>query len=320
MRALVTGGAGFIGSHLVDALLADGHRVCVVDNLATGSRVNVNPSAEFVEADVRNLEELVEIGRRFTPGVIFHLAAQTLVARSASDPLRDAQINVLGTVNVVRAAIAAGSQKVVFASSGGTVYGNVERQPVPETQPLNPISPYGVSKVAGEHYVRVLCGQAGMANTILRYGNVYGPRDIPASQHVITAFLHALLKGDRPVIEWDGEQAKDYVYVGDVAAAHLRAIDAGDGEAFNVGSGGEISVNTIFRQVCELMAVSVEPLRGEQRPGDVRRFTLDCTKADRILAWRPATPFADGLRQTVDYYCRLADLRRQREATPTPSH
>ena len=131
--------------------------------------------------------------------------------------------------------------------------------------------------------------------------------------------VDALLKGDRPVIEWDGEQAKDYVYVGDVAAAHLRAIDAGDGEAFNVGSGGEISVNTIFRQVCELMAVSVEPLCGEQRPGDVRRFTLDCTKADRMLAWRPATPFADGLRQTVDYYCRLAD-RRQREATPTPSH
>ncbi|TME20260.1 MAG: NAD-dependent epimerase/dehydratase family protein [Chloroflexi bacterium] len=207
MRALVTGGAGFIGSHLVDALLAEGHQVCVVDNLATGSRVNVNPSAEFVEADVRNQEELLEIGRQFAPAVVFHLAAQTLVARSASDPLRDAAINVLGTVNVVRAAIAAGSRKVVFASSGGTVYGNALRQPVPETESLNPISPYGVSKVAGEHYVRVLCAQAGMASTILRYGNVYGPRDIPASQHVITAFLYTLLKGDRPVIEWDGEQA-----------------------------------------------------------------------------------------------------------------
>ena len=320
MRALVTGGAGFIGSHLVDALLAEGHQVCVVDNLATGSRVNVNPSAEFVEADVRDLKEMVGIGQRFAPGIVFHLAAQTLVARSASDPLRDAAINVLGTVNVVQAAIAAGSRKVVFASSGGTVYGNALRQPVPETEPLNPISPYGVSKVAGEHYVRVLCAQAGMARTILRYGNVYGPRDIPASQHVITAFLYTLLKGDRPVIEWDGQQAKDYVYVGDVAAAHVRAIDAGDGEAFNVASGSEISVNTIFRQVCELMGVSVEPLRGERRPGDVRRFTLDCAKADRVLGWRPATPFADGLRQTVDHYRRQADPRRYVEATPIVFH
>ena len=227
---------------------------------------------------------------------------------------------MLGTVNVVQAAIAAGSRKVVFASSGGTVYGNAQPQPVPETQPLNPISPYGVSKVAGEHYVRVLCGQAGMTCTILRYGNVYGPRDIPASQHVITAFLHALVKGERPVIEWDGEQAKDYVYVGDVAAAHVRAIDAGDGEAFNIGSGREVSVNTIFRQVCELFAVTIEPHRGQRRPGDVRRFTLDCRKADQMLGWRPATQFAEGLRQTVDDYRRLADLRRQDEATPIPLH
>src|SRR2546430_9984726 len=171
VRAQVTGGEGFIGSHMCYALLADGHQVCVVDNLATGSRVNVNPSAEFVEADVRNREELVRIGRRFAPGVVFHLAAQTLVARSASDPLRDAEINVLGTVNVVQAAIAAGSPTVVFASSRGAVFGHAQPPPVPETQPLNPISPYGVSKVAGEHYVRVLCGQAGGARTILRSGD-----------------------------------------------------------------------------------------------------------------------------------------------------
>jgi UDP-glucose 4-epimerase len=320
MRTLVTGGAGFIGSHLVDALLAEGHQVCVVDNLATGSRANVNASAEFVETDVRNQDEVAGIGRRFAPAVVFHLAAQTLVARSASDPVRDAEVNVLGTVNVVRAAIAAGSRKLVFASSGGTVYGNAEVQPVPETNPLNPISPYGVSKVAGEHYVRVLCGQAGIATTILRYGNVYGPRDIPASQHVITAFLHALLKDERPVIEWDGEQAKDYVYVGDVAAANIRALGAGDGEAFNVAGGSKISVNDIFRLVCRLMDVTVEPLHRERRPGDVRRFTLDCSKADRMLGWRPAMPFADGLRETVGYYRRLANLRRQREATPITRH
>lgn len=320
MRTLVTGGAGFIGSHLVDALLAEGHQVCVVDNLATGSRSNVNAAADFVEADVRSQEEIGAIFRRVAPATVFHLAAQTLVVRSASDPVGDAQINVLGTVNVVRAAIEAGSRKLIFASSGGTVYGNAALQPVPETNALNPISPYGVSKVAGEHYVRVLCGQAGIASTILRFGNVYGPRDIPASQHVITAFLHALLKDERPVIEWDGEQAKDYVYVGDVAAAHIRALEAGDGEAFNVASGSEISVNEIFQQVCRLMDVTVEPLHRERRPGDVRRFTLDCSKADRMLGWRPVTPFADGLQQTVSYYRRLANLRRQRDATPIRPH
>jgi len=310
MRTLVTGGAGFIGSHLVGALRAAGHEVCVIDNLATGSLANLPPDVELMETDVRNREDVTAIFQRVKPSVVFHLAAQTLVARSSSDPLRDAQINVIGTVTVARAAIAAGVGKMVFASSGGTVYGNPTMQPVPETHPLNPISPYGVSKVAGEHYVRVLCGHAGMATTILRYGNVYGPRDIPASQHVITAFLHALLAGEPPVIEWDGEQTKDYVYVGDVAAAHLGAMAAGDGEAFNLASGQGVSVNEIFRMVCQEMEVSIEPLRRARRPADVRRFVLDCRKAERMLGWTPRTPFADGLRATARHYVNLARLQR----------
>jgi UDP-glucose 4-epimerase len=301
MRTLVSGGAGFIGSHVVDALLAAGHQVAVVDNLVTGSRSNLDPRAEFFEADVRDQAEMVRIFHHATPAIVIHLAAQTLVARSSSDPYRDAHINVLGTLSVVHAAIGAASRKVIFASSGGTVYGNATVQPVPETHPLNPISPYGVSKVAGEHYLRVLCSQAGLAYTILRYGNVYGPRDIPASQHVITAFLHALVHGERPVIEWDGEQAKDYVYVEDVAAATARAVDAGDGEAFNIASGSEISVNDIYAMVCQLLGSSVIPRRGDRRPGDVRRFTLDGTKAERLLGWRAPTPFPVGLGRTVQF-------------------
>jgi UDP-glucose 4-epimerase len=313
MRTLVTGGAGFIGSHLVDALLAAGHSVYVVDNLVTGSRDNLVPAdVELIELDVRD-SSLSRTMQRVAPSVVFHLAAQTLVNASSSDPLRDAQINVLGTLNVVQSAIAAGARKLVFASSGGTVYGNARVQPVPETEALNPISPYGVSKVAGEHYVRVLCGHAGIASTILRYGNVYGPRDIPESHHVITVFLDALLKGERPVIEWDGEQAKDYVYVGDVAAAHIAAIVAGDGEAFNIASGREISVNEIFRLVCQAMDLSVEPRRAERRPADVRRFLLDCKKAERMLGWTPATSFADGLKKTVQYY-RTTDRTRRLNA------
>jgi UDP-glucose 4-epimerase len=266
-------------------------------------------------ADIRDQEAIARCFTQVTPSVVFHLAAQTLVATSSSDPLRDAQINVLGTVNVIQAAIAAGTRKLVFASSGGTVYGNTLIRPVPETHDLRPISPYGVSKVAGEHYVQVLCGRAGMASTVLRYGNVYGPRDIPASHHVITAFLHALLNGQPPIIEWDGEQAKDYVYVADVAAANVAAIAAGDGEAFNIASGVEISVNEIFRLVCQELAVSVRPIRGERRPADVRRFMLDCTRADHILGWTPTTSFAEGLRQTVRYFRNQARLRRMRAVT-----
>jgi len=315
MRTLVTGGAGFIGSHIVDALRSVGHQVWVIDNLATGSLSNLPPGVDLIEADIRDQATVTATFERVKPSVVFHLAAQTLVATSASDPFRDAQINVLGTLSVVRAAVAAGTAKFIFASSGGTVYGNALQQPVPETHPLNPISPYGVSKVAGEHYVRVLCGHAGMSTTILRYGNVYGPRDIPESQHVITVFLDALLNGEPPVIEWDGEQAKDYVYVGDVAAAHLCAIAAGDGEAFNIASGQEITVNEILRLVCAELEVSVTPLHRERRAADVRRFLLDCTKAEQMLGWTPATSFAEGLRQTVRYYRQQAENRRRHALT-----
>ncbi len=314
MRTLVTGGAGFIGSHVVDALLGAGHQVAVVDNLATGSRSNLDSRAEFFEADVRDQPEIDRVFQLTRPAAVLHLAAQTLVAGAVSDPHRDAHINVLGTLSVLRAAAGAASRKVIFASSGGTVYGDARVQPVAETHPLNPISPYGVSKVAGEHYVRVLCSQAGLAYTILRYGNVYGPRDIPASRHVITAFLHAIVNGERPVIEWDGEQAKDYVFVRDVAAAHLRALDAGDGEAFNLGSGGAVSVNEIFRQVCAAAGVVATALHRPGRTGDVRRFILDCTKAREQLGWHAATPFTAGLQETVGYYQRPGAPRRDRDA------
>ena len=302
MRTLVTGGAGFVGSHVVEALLREGHQVMVVDNLATGSRGNIPAEVEFSLTDIRSRDEVRRTFRQFQPEVVLHQAAQTLVAASASDPICDSEINVVGTLNVLDAAAQSGARKIVFASSGGTVYGNPSRQPVDERQPLLPISPYGVSKVAGEHYVRVICEQCGMTFTNLRYGNVYGPRDIPASQHVITAFLYAIRKGERPVIEWDGEQSKDYVYAGDVAQANVRALEHGAGESFNIGSGSEISVNEIFRLVTELAGVDIEPRRAPKRAGDVRRFTLDCRKAAELLGWSPRTPFIEGLRATVDHY------------------
>jgi UDP-glucose 4-epimerase len=308
MRTLVTGGAGFVGSHVVEALIAEEHHVLVLDNLVTGSRANLWPEADFVLADITDRAAVAAAFERFRPEVILHQAAQTLVAASASDPIRDSQINVVGTLNVLDAAARSGVRKIVFASSGGTVYGNPERQPVSETEPLRPISPYGVSKVAGEHYIRVICEQRGMTYTNLRYGNVYGPRDIPASQHVITAFLYAVRKGEPPVIEWDGEQSKDYVYAADVARANVLALDRGDNESVNIGSASEISVNAIFTLVGELAGIQVEPVRAPKRPGDVRRFILDCAKAERVLGWRPTTSFREGLRQTVDFYLGARSL------------
>jgi UDP-glucose 4-epimerase len=314
MRALVTGGAGFVGSHVAEALNRAGHQVLVIDNLATGSLDNLVPGIGFAAVDITDLEKLRPAFESFGPEVVLHQAAQTLVQTSSSNPIRDAQINVLGTLNVLEVAAAVHTRKIVFASSGGTVYGNPTRQPVPETEPLRPISPYGASKVAGEHYVQIMCQRAGMSYTLLRYGNIYGPRDIPASQHVITAFLYALLEGRRPVIEWDGEQSKDYVYVSDVAAANLLALDRGDGEAFNIGSGSEISVNKIFEAVCLLMRRDKDHDRGQMRTGDVRRFILDCRRAERILGWRATTPFMDGLRATVEHYRKGA--RKLEPAAP----
>jgi UDP-glucose 4-epimerase len=301
-RALVTGGAGFIGSHVAQRLLEAGHTVLVVDNLATGSEANLPSDVQFSKTDITDEDRLEVAVSSFRPDVILHQAAQTLVAASASDPAFDAEINVIGTLNVVKAAARAGCSKLVFASSGGTVYGNPEQQPVSEEAPLRPISAYGTSKVAGENYVRVLCDQMGMAHSILRYGNVFGPRDIPASKHVITAFLYALNSGEAPVIEWDGDQSKDYVYVGDVAEANLRVLDGGDGEAFNVGSGTSVSVNQIFELVCSVMDVQTTAVRRPKRTGDVREFTLDCSKARSLLGWEPRTPFQDALRITAQHY------------------
>ena len=303
MRALVTGGAGFVGSHIVEALVNAGHSVTVVDNLVTGSRANLRPDAAFAEVDITNRPELQAVFDRSKPEVVLHQAAQTLVAASSSDPIRDSEINVVGTLNVLDAAGRTGVKKVIFASSGGTVYGNPERQPVGETEPLRPISPYGVSKVAGEHYLRVICEQRGMAWTSLRYGNVYGPRDIPASQHVITAFLHAIARGSRPVIEWDGEQSKDYVYAADVAQANLFALDQGRQRGLQRGQRLRRSRSTTSSSwSASLPGLTRSRTISRSAPGTFgsSRWTVRRRNACSAGARRPA--FRDGLRTTVDYY------------------
>lgn len=300
-KVLVTGGAGFIGSHIVDGLLAQGHTVTVVDNLATGNRANLNPAAHFYELDVRT-PEFAQLIADERPEVINHHAAQTMVRVSTEQPAFDSQVNVQGMINLLSAAVKAGVRKVIFASSGGTVYGTTTNLPIREDQPFSPESPYGISKAAGEYYLRYYAANYGLRYTALRYANVFGTRDTTSSEHVITVFTRRLLDGEMPVIHWDGEQAKDYVHVEDVVRANLLALNAGDNEAYNIGSGKPISVNTIFTLLSEIIGVKVKPTYGPRRVGDVRLFYFDCSKASRELGWTPDMPFESGLQQAVSWY------------------
>jgi len=301
MKVLVTGGAGFVGSHVVDAFVENNHETVVVDNLRTGERGNVRPDVAFHAVDIRS-PELAEILASERPEVVCHHAAQTTVKGSTSDPKYDADVNVMGMINLLQGCAAAGVRKVTFASSGGTVYGNTEHLPVRETEPLNPVSPYGITKASSEWYLRYFAENFGLAYTVMRYSNIYGPRDHASSEHVITVFIDRLLAGMTPMIHWDGEQSKDYLYVADCAAFNLAALSGGDNTVYNVGSGRPLSVNEIYRTLTQHMALDVTPEYGPKRPGDVRAFYLDIAKSEHELGWTPNVRFEDGLARTVQSY------------------
>jgi UDP-glucose 4-epimerase len=301
MKILVTGGAGFIGSHIVDRYLALGHEVLVVDNLTTGRRENVNPRARFFKLDVSD-PDCAHLIRLEQPEVINHHAAQASVRLSTENPTHDAQVNLLGLLNLLQAAVQAGVRKVIFASSGGTVYGTADHLPITEEQPFAPQSPYGISKAAGEFYLRYYAEAHGLRYTALRYANIIGPRDTVSSEHVITVFIHRLLAGRPPTIHWDGEQAKDYLYVDDAVEANVLALDRGDNHAYNIGSGQPVSVNEIYRLLTRVTGIHIPAEHGPKRPGDVRLFYFDCTRAARELGWRPTVPFEEAVARTVAWY------------------
>jgi UDP-glucose 4-epimerase len=297
-RVLITGGAGFIGSHVAETLLRADCAVLVVDNLVSGSRDNVPAACDLLVADITDVAAMTRATRGYSPDAIVHLAAQTDVAASVADPGADAAVNVLGTLSVLQAGVASRCRKVIFASSS-TVYGEPERQPVREDDVLRPVSPYGISKLAGEQYVRVIGDRAGMAFSTLRLGNVVGPRDRVESHHVVTSFVHALMCGEQPAIEWDGEQTKDYVYVVDVAEAVLAALDHGDNRVFNIATEAGTSVKQIFRLVSDGLGLDVTPIYQGRRPGDVRNFVMDCSRARRMLRWHARTSLADAVVATM---------------------
>lgn len=316
MRVLVTGAAGFIGSHLVDRLLGEGEEVLGVDNLSSGRLTNLDDARgstmgkfSFHRVDITSTA-LAELVKRQRPEVIFHLAAQVDVRKSVSDPVHDAEVNIMGTLNVLQAAVDAGTRKVVFTSSGGCIYGEPDpsRLPVTEDQVYTPEampeSPYGVSKKVALDYLRYFKGVQGLDYTALALSNVYGPRQEPASEvglegQVVAIFCRRMLEGRPCTIYGDGTQTRDFVFVGDVVSAYIAARDRGSGELINVGSGRELSVNELYTRLAELTGTRATPVHAPARPGELHRIVVDPSKAARSLGWRASTDLDEGLKQTV---------------------
>ncbi|MGH3756209.1 NAD-dependent epimerase/dehydratase family protein [Actinophytocola sp.] len=311
MRALVTGGAGFIGSTLVDRLLADGHEVAVVDNLSRDSLANLADAKDTGRLTVHRLDindpALADVVAGAGPEVVFHLAAQIDVRHSVSDPRDDANRNVLGTIAVAEAARRAGVRKVVFASSGGSIYGSPEDLPVDETAAINPKSPYGAGKVAGEVYLNAYRELYGLDCTHLALANVYGPRQDPHGEAgVVAIFASALLTGRATKVFGDGGNTRDYVYVGDVVAAFVAAAGtAGGGRRYNIGTGVQTSDRALHTLVARAAHAPDEPEPAPARLGDLRASALDATAATADLGWRPEVEIAEGVRRTVDYFRKL---------------
>lgn len=302
-RAFVSGIAGFIGSHVSDALLASGYEVMGIDDLSTGFRDNVPPGCKLVVGDIRDGQLVLDLLREFRPRFVLHQAAQISVSRSVREPALDAWVNVVGTINLLSAAAEVGVERFVFASSGGAIYGDVY-EPASESHSLAPSSPYGLSKLCAEKYVRYFGEERGLEYVILRYGNVYGPRQDPRGEAgVVAIFTEALLEGRAPVINGDGEYVRDYVYVEDVAEANLLALRPGAaGGTFNVGTGVGTTVNQLYRALCSALGLEISPRYGPPRPGDLRSSILDPGSAGRALGWRPRHSLSHGLRKTVEWY------------------
>lgn len=302
MKIVVTGGAGFIGSHLSEALLARGHQVLILDNLASGHRHNVPDRAELAEVDILS-DAADEALRRFAPEAVFHLAAQMDVRKSVADPVFDAQTNVLGTVKLLAAAVASGCKAFVFASTGGAIYGDHDTVPTPEGAAPRSESPYGISKLCGEHYIDYFARSSELRGVALRFGNVYGPRQDPHGEAgVVAIFSERMLAGQTPTIFGDGRQTRDYVYVGDVVRANLAALESTASGAFNIGTAIETDVNELAKIVAKHANFADAIPHSPGRPGEQKVSCLDIGKAQAELGWSPETTLEDGLKATVAWF------------------
>jgi len=301
MKVLVTGGAGFIGSHVVDAYVSAGADVILVDNFTTGRQEYVNPKARCYALDICS-PELEDVVARERPEVVNHHAAQASVAVSVREPRRDAEINVMGTLNLFLAAARYSVRRVIFASTGGAIYGNPQTLPVDETHPAAPLAPYGINKLTGEAYLQFL-GTRGLEWAILRYANVYGPRQDPDGEAgVVAIFTHALLKRHPATIFGDGTQTRDFIYVEDVARANLLATSVPTSNVANISTGVETSVNDLYRLLVAITGARAPARHAAPRPGDVARIALNWQRAHQWLGWTPKTYLTDGVRRTVEWF------------------
>jgi len=315
MKVLVTGGAGFIGSHLADRLLSVGHEVVILDDLSTGHVEHLNPAARFYQMDIQSpwLDELFKIER---PEAVLHEAAQASVRRSVEDPGFDASVNVLGTVTLLQASVRHGVRRFLFASTGGALYGDADVIPTPEDYPTLPVSPYGASKLAAEVYLRTFQALHGLSYAALRYANVYGPRQDPHGEAgVVAIFAQRLLSKETARINGDGKQTRDFIYVGDVAEANARALTSDVVGSFNVGTGVETDINAIFQGLKRLSGNNQPEVHGPALPGEQRRSVVDARKIQKVMGWRPQTSLEAGLDATVRYF---REASKRPAVTPAP--
>jgi UDP-glucose 4-epimerase len=306
VKIVVTGGAGFIGSHVVDGYVAAGHEVIVVDNLATGKRENLNPRARFVEQDILD-PKTTELIRSERPQVVNHHAAQMDVRKSVADPIFDARTNILGTIGLLAAAREAGVAKFLFVSSGGAVYGEQETFPAPETHPTWPVSPYGVSKRSGELYAHFFMAEYGLRFCAFRYANVYGPRQDPHGEAgVVAIFSGRMLRNEPVTVNGDGTQTRDYVYVGDVARMSRLALETDATGPVNIGTGVETDVNQLATLLKDVAGSASEIRHGPAKAGEQKRSVIDIRRAAAVFGWRPEVPLREGLGRTVEFFRQRA--------------
>lgn len=302
-KVLVTGGAGFIGSHLVDRLIHEGCSVSIIDNLSTGSLDNVNKNAKFYEMDIRD-SEISKVFEAERPEYVFHHAAQRDVKKSLEDPVSDSDVNIIGTVNILENCRRYDVYKHIYPSSAA-VYGMPEYLPLDELHSINPISYYGISKYTPEQYIKVYSDLYGMKYTIFRYANVYGIRQDPKGEGgVVAIFMERLMKGKIPVIYGDGEQTRDFIYVDDIVEANIKALCYGDNETLNISTNIPVSINELYSLIKDMLEIEHDAEHAGERAGDIRYSCLDNSKAMKLLDWKPKYSIKEGLRKTIDYYAK----------------